>query len=60
MYPTHVSSRGEKLLNDGKLWIQMGGVVDFTADADGEVETEAALLGYKLGQFVIILKIWAI
>jgi beta-aspartyl-dipeptidase (metallo-type) len=46
MYPTHITSRGKPLLEDGKKWVGAGGVVDFTADADGEHETELALLDY--------------
>ncbi len=46
MYPTHVSSRGKPLLEDGKNWIRAGGVVDFTADTDEERETEYALIDY--------------
>ena len=46
MYPTHVSSRGADLLEDGKKWIRAGGVVDFTADTDEERETEYALIDY--------------
>eukprot|EP01100_Stratorugosa_tubuloviscum_P004120 TRINITY_DN2014_c5_g1_i1.p1 TRINITY_DN2014_c5_g1~~TRINITY_DN2014_c5_g1_i1.p1 ORF type:complete len:438 (-),score=201.07 TRINITY_DN2014_c5_g1_i1:200-1513(-) len=46
MYPTHVSSRGPLLLEQGKQWIQQGGFVDFTADADNETDTLNALINY--------------
>jgi beta-aspartyl-dipeptidase (metallo-type) len=47
MYPTHVSSRGARLVKEGARWVEAGGFVDFTADAPGEDETTAALNIYR-------------
>lgn len=48
MYPTHMSSRGQALINEGINWIQHGGYLDFTADAPNETDTSHALNQYKL------------
>ncbi|CAF3772518.1 unnamed protein product [Rotaria sordida] len=34
MYLTHMSSRGDDLIEEAKKWIKAGGMCDFTADAD--------------------------
>lgn len=48
MYPTHMSSRGEKLTKAGIAWINAGGYLDFTADTGpDDTETLEALLMYK-------------
>jgi beta-aspartyl-dipeptidase (metallo-type) len=46
MYPTHISSRGQNLIEEGKKWIAAGGFLDFTADGPGENETLGAILEY--------------
>lgn len=40
MYLTHMSSRGEDLIEEGRKWIRAGGMCDFTADSDVLNETE--------------------
>ena len=40
MYPTHVSSRGEALIEETIKWLQVGGVCDLTADMEELNETE--------------------
>lgn len=39
MLPTHMSSRGLALLEEGKKWVRKGGYLDFTADtlSTGEI-----------------------
>ena len=39
MYPTHMTSRGEALIEEAKKWIKAGGVCDFTADVQHLNET---------------------
>ncbi|CAF3407482.1 unnamed protein product [Rotaria socialis] len=39
MYLTHMSSRGDALIEEAKKWIQAGGMCDFTADAEVLNET---------------------
>jgi len=51
MYPTHMSSRGPALVNEGIKWAAAGGFVDFTADAPNETATTIAL-DYYLNQGV--------
>mmetsp|Transcript_28842 Transcript_28842/g.40613 ORF Transcript_28842/g.40613 Transcript_28842/m.40613 type:complete len:435 (-) Transcript_28842:330-1634(-) len=46
MYPTHMSSRGQALLNQGKQWIAQGGFLDFTADDDNSTDTIDAIIQY--------------
>lgn len=48
MYPTHMSSRGQALINEGMKWIQAGGYLDFTADAPNETFTAQALNQYRV------------
>ncbi|KAI9138303.1 isoaspartyl dipeptidase [Paraphysoderma sedebokerense] len=45
-YPTHVS-KSRELLSDAKKWVQSGGVVDFTADGEGEGKTLTALKEWR-------------
>ncbi|CAF1340277.1 unnamed protein product [Adineta ricciae] len=40
MYLTHMSSRGDALIEEAKKWIRAGGMCDFTADSDVLNETE--------------------
>jgi beta-aspartyl-dipeptidase (metallo-type) len=40
-YPTHVSSRGEKLLQDTLQWLRMGGRCDLTACGDDDETVDA-------------------
>lgn len=49
MYPTHMSSRGEALLEEAKKWLKAGGVCDFTADIEhlNETETVGALNKFR-------------
>jgi beta-aspartyl-dipeptidase (metallo-type) len=39
MYLTHMSSRGDELIEEARKWINAGGVCDFTADAEELNET---------------------
>lgn len=47
MHPTHMSSRGDALLQDAKKWIECGGFIDFTADEGATHSTVNALVRYK-------------
>ncbi|CAF1249083.1 unnamed protein product [Adineta steineri] len=49
MYPTHISSRGDALLDEAEKWIKAGGVCDFTADIPdlNETDTMNALNKFK-------------
>ncbi len=49
IYPTHMSSRGPALLNEGAAWIEAGGIMDFTADEpeDSAPDTLNALCDFK-------------
>ncbi|CAF4025491.1 unnamed protein product [Rotaria sordida] len=40
MYLTHMSSRGDELLEEARKWIKAGGVCDFTADEEKLNETK--------------------
>lgn len=40
MYLTHMTSRGDALIEEGRKWIRAGGMCDFTADSDKLNETE--------------------
>ncbi|CAF2573518.1 unnamed protein product [Rotaria sp. Silwood2] len=40
MYLTHMSSRGDDLIEEARKWIRAGGMCDFTADAETLNETE--------------------
>lgn len=40
MYPTHMSSRGDELIEEAKKWLNAGGVCDFTADIEHLNETD--------------------
>lgn len=40
MYLTHMSSRGDALIDEARKWIKAGGMCDFTADAESLNETE--------------------
>ena len=40
IYPTHMSSRGEELIEEARKWLLAGGVCDFTADAVQINETD--------------------
>ncbi len=46
MYPTHISGRGQALIDEGKKWIKSGGYLDMTADDKNDTETTNALLEY--------------
>lgn len=48
LYPTHMSDRGQRLVDEGELWIAAGGFLDFTADDPnaGGTETFDALQQY--------------
>jgi beta-aspartyl-dipeptidase (metallo-type) len=39
MYLTHMSSRGDELIEEARKWLIAGGVCDFTADAEQLNET---------------------
>ncbi|CAM6101204.1 unnamed protein product [Calypogeia fissa] len=43
MIPTHISSRGQALLEAAETWIQAGGYVDITADQESESAAFTAL-----------------
>lgn len=40
MYPTHVTSRGDALIEEARKWLKVGGVCDFTADIEQLNETD--------------------
>ncbi|UJR24595.1 hypothetical protein I4U23_005970 [Adineta vaga] len=50
MYLTHMSSRGDALIEEAKKWIQAGGMCDFSADTDvlNETETMDTLNKFRL------------
>jgi beta-aspartyl-dipeptidase (metallo-type) len=39
MYPTHMSSRGDELIEEARKWLKAGGVCDLTADIEHLNET---------------------
>jgi len=39
MYPTHMSSRGDELIEEAMKWLKAGGVCDFTGDIEYLNET---------------------
>jgi beta-aspartyl-dipeptidase (metallo-type) len=39
MYPTHMTSRGDALIQEAIKWLKAGGVSDFTADIEYQNET---------------------
>lgn len=49
MYLTHMTSRGEALIDEARKWIKAGGVCDFTADVAelNENETVNALNAFR-------------
>ena len=49
MYSTHMSSRGEGLIEEGRKWIKADGMCDFTADFDilNETDTIEALNQFR-------------
>jgi len=49
MYPTHMSSRGQNLINEAKKWLQAGGYCDFTADVedDPDQDTVTAIVEFQ-------------
>ena len=49
MYPTHMTIRGEALIEEAKKWILAGGTCDFTADLEqlNETATVVTLTNFR-------------
>jgi len=47
IYPTHMSGRGQELLDQGKLWVSQGGYIDFTADGINGTHTLNAIIYFS-------------